>query len=123
MSSIIETCRGADASRAKLAAAVALALALVPAARARAGVEYVTRTTNCTVHIAGSGDALTVQAGPGMTFEVWGNSVDLAPTIKIGGALTGATIVARHSGTDNSSRGCGFVGSMVMSIAPDLSSR
>lgn len=117
MISIIESCRGARASRTMLMGAVALALGIVPATRARAGVEYVTRTTNCTVHIAGSGNALTVQAGPGMTFEVWGNSVDLAPTIKTGGALTGATIVARHSGADNSSRGCGFVGSMVVSVS------
>lgn len=116
MISIIERCRGANASRAMLTTAGAFALAAMPAARAWAGVEYVTRTTNCTVHIAGPGDALTVQAGPGMTFEVWGNSVDLAPSIKTGGALTGASIVARHSGSDNSSRGCGFVGSMVVSV-------
>ena len=116
MISIIERCRGANASRAALTAVGALALAWVPAEQARAGVEFVTRTTNCTVHIAGSGNALSVQAGPAMTFEVWGNSVDLAPTIKIGGALTGASIVSRHSGADNASRGCGLVGSMVVSV-------
>ena len=116
MISIVEKWRGANASRATLTAAGAFALALLPAARARAGVEYVTRTTNCTVHIADPSNALTVQAGPGMTFEVWGNSVDLAPTIKTGGALTGASIVARHSGADNAGRGCGLVGSMVVSV-------
>jgi hypothetical protein len=116
MISIVERCRGANASRTALTAAGAFALALLPAAQARAGVEYVTRTTNCTSHIADGSNALTVQAGPGMTFEVWGNSVDLAPSIKTGGALTGASIVARHSGADNSSRGCGFVGSMVVSV-------
>jgi hypothetical protein len=116
MISIIERCRGANASRTTLTAAGALALAFLPASRARAGVEFVTRTTNCTAHIAESGNALTVQAGPGMTFEVWGNSVDLAPTIKTGGALTGAAIVARHSGAANAGRGCGLVGSMVVSV-------
>lgn len=115
MSSIIERWRGADASRVKVAA-LTLVLALIPAARARAGVEYVTRTTSCTVHIAGGGNSLTVAAGPGMTFEVWGNSVDLAPTIKIAGALTGASIVSRHSGAANAARGCGLVGSMVVSV-------
>jgi len=116
MISIIEKCRGANASWSTLTAVGVFALALVPAAQARAGVEFVTRTTNCTVHIAGSGNALSVQAGSGMTFEVWGNSVDLAPTIRPGGALTGASIVSRHSGAANAARGCGLVGSMVVSV-------
>ena len=116
MISIIEKCRGANASWSTLTVVGVFALALVPAAQARAGVEFVTRTTNCTVHIAGSGNALSVQAGSGMTFEVWGNSVDLAPTIRPGGALTGASIVSRHSGAANAARGCGLVGSMVVSV-------
>ncbi|HTI63097.1 MAG TPA: hypothetical protein VL524_06270 [Gemmatimonadaceae bacterium] len=120
MIGITETCRGANASRAKVVTAAALALAFLPAARARAGVEYVTSTGDCTTHIGGPSAALPVRAGPGRQFEVWGNSVDLAPTIKFGGALTGATIVARHSGPDNASRGCGFVGSMVVSVSSNV---
>jgi hypothetical protein len=116
MISIIERCRGANASRATLTAVGALALALLPATQARAGVEFVTRTTDCSNHIAGAGNALTIQAGPGMTFEVWGNSVDLAPTVRTGGAITGVAIVTRHSGTDNAGRGCGLVGSMVVTV-------
>jgi len=99
----------------------ALALAVFPAARAWAGVEYVTTTTNCTTHIAGSSDALTVMAGPTMKFEVWGNSIDLTdPTNGFtfsGPAGMQASIVARHSGADNSGRGCGFVGSAVVQIS------
>jgi len=117
MISIFERRRGANASRATLVATATFALAVTPMARASAGVEYVTRTSDCNSHIAGTGNALTVQAGSAMTFEVWGNSIDLAPSIKTGGALTGASIVARHSGTDNSARGCGFVGSMVVSVS------
>jgi len=96
-------------------------LALLPAARAWAGVEYVTSTSNCTSHIAGSGNALTVMAGPTMRFEVWGNSVDLTNP-STGFTFTGpagmtASIVTRHSGADNSGRGCGFVGSAVVQVS------
>jgi hypothetical protein len=99
----------------------ALALVLLPAARAWAGVEYVTSTSNCTTHIAGSGNALTVMAGPSMRFEVWGNSVDLTnPTSGFtfnGPSGMQASIVTRHSGADNSGRGCGFVGSAVVQVS------
>lgn len=111
--------RGATPRRNALVGA--LALAVFPAARAWAGVEYVTTTTNCTTHIAGSSDALTVMAGPSMKFEVWGNSIDLTdPTNGFtfsGPAGMQASIVARHSGADNSGRGCGFVGSAVVQIS------
>ena len=97
------------------------ALTMLPVARAWAGVEYVTSTTDCTVHIAGSGDALTVMAGPSMRFEVWGNSVDLTNP-STGFTFSGpsgmtASIVTRHSGADNSGRGCGFVGSAVVQVS------
>ncbi len=113
--------RGMTPRRDVMLGGAAFALALVPAAQAWAGVEYVTRTTDCTVHIAGPGDALTVMAGPSMRFEVWGNSVDLTnPTSGFtfsGPSGMQASIVTRHSGADNSGRGCGFVGSAVVQVS------
>lgn len=112
--------RGTVPRREVVVRGAAVALALVSPARAWAGVEYVTTTSNCTTHIAGPGNALTVMAGPGMQFEVWGNSVDLAdPTTGFtfsGPAGTTASVIARHSGTDNNTRGCGFVGSAVVRL-------
>jgi hypothetical protein len=56
-----------------------------------------------------------------MRFEVWGNSVDLTnPTTGFkftGPAGMQASIVTRHSGSDNSARGCGFVGSAVVQVS------
>jgi hypothetical protein len=104
-----------------MAGGAVLGLVLALPARAWAGVEYVTSTTNCTVHIAGSGDALTVMAGQGMVFEVWGNSIDLTNP-STGFKFTGPTgmaanIVTRHSGADNAGRGCGLVGSAVVQVS------
>lgn len=118
---IIGRIRGAAPRRNVVVAGTALALAMMPVMQARAGVEYVTRTSDCTNHVAGPGNSLTVMAGPNMQFEVWGNSVDLAsPTT--GFKFTGpsgmqATVVTRHSGSHNSSRGCGFVGSAVVQVS------
>jgi len=117
---IIGRIRGASPRRKVAVAGAALALIMVPSASAWAGVEYATRTTDCNTHVAGPGNALTVMAGPNMQFEVWGNSVDLANTTS-GFRFTGpsgmtASVVTRHSGSHNSSRGCGFVGSAVVQI-------
>jgi hypothetical protein len=113
--------RGVSPRRDAMLGAAVFALTMLPAARAWAGVEYVTSTSNCTTHIAGSGNALTVMAGAGMRFEVWGNSVDLTnPTSGFtfsGPAGMTASIVTRHSGADNSGRGCGFVGSAVVQVS------
>lgn len=121
MISIVEICRGAGPRRNVVVGGAALALAVLPATRAWAGVEYATTTNNCTTHLAGPGDALKVMAGPGMRFEVWGNSVDLTnPTTGFkftGPAGMQASIVTRHSGADNSGRGCGFVGSAVVQVS------
>jgi hypothetical protein len=111
--------RGVTPRRDAMLGGAVLALAALPAARAWAGVEYVTSTSNCTTHIAGSGNALTVMAGPSMQFEVWGNSVDLTPASGFtftGPPGTHANIVTQHSGAANSGRGCGFVGSAVVQI-------
>jgi hypothetical protein len=121
MISIVKICRGAGPRRNVVVGGVALALAVLPVARARAGVEYVTRTTDCTNHIAGPGNTLTVMAGAGMRFEVWGNSIDLTnPTTGFrftGPAGMQASIVSRSSGATNSGRGCGFVGSAVVQVS------
>ncbi|MGE5101113.1 MAG: hypothetical protein ACM3SX_14095 [Deltaproteobacteria bacterium] len=121
MISIIGRFRGVAPRRDVMVGGAALALALLPPAPAWAGVEYVTSTSNCTTHIAGPGDALTVMAGPGMRFEVWGNSVDLTnPTTGFkftGPAGMQASIVARHSGSDNAARGCGLIGSAVVQVS------
>jgi hypothetical protein len=121
MISIFGRIRGAVPRRRMVMGGAALALAIVPTARARAGVEYATRTSDCNTHLAGPGDPLTVMAGPNMDFEVWGNSVDLTnPTTGFkftGPAGMQASIIARHSGADNSGRGCGFVGSAVVRVS------
>ncbi len=113
--------RGVAPRRDVMLGGAVFALAVLPASRAWAGVEYVTTTSNCSTHIAGSGNALTVMAGPTMRFEVWGNSVDLTSP-STGFTFSGpsgmtASIVTRHSGADNSGRGCGFVGSAVVQIS------
>jgi hypothetical protein len=121
MISIVKIRRGAGLRRNVVVGGAALALAVLPVARAWAGVEYATRTSDCNTHLAGPGDPLTVMAGPSMQFEVWGNSVDLTnPTS--GFKFTGPTgmqahIVSRHSGAENSSRGCGFVGSAIVEVS------
>ncbi len=113
--------RGVSPRRNAMLGGVVFALTMLPAARAWAGVEYVTSTSNCTAHIAGSGNALTVMAGPTMRFEVWGNSVDLTNP-STGFTFSGpsgmtASIVTRHSGPDNVGRGCGLVGSAVVQVS------
>lgn len=121
MISVIDRCRAAVSRRQAMVGGMSLGLALLAPARAWAGVEYVTTTGNCTTHIAGSGNALTVMAGPSMRFEVWGNSIDLTnPTTGFkftGPAGMTASIVTRHSGADNAGRGCGFVGSAVVQVS------
>ena len=97
--------RGVSPRRDVMLGGAVFALAVLPASRAWAGVEYVTTTSNCSTHIAGSGNALTVMAGPSMRFEVWGNSVDLTNP-STGFTFSGpsgmtASIVTRHSGPDN----------------------
>jgi len=98
----------------------ALVLAVLPMARAQAGVEYVTRTSDCQNHVVGAGQVLTVIAGPNMRFEVWGNSIDLSnPSTGFsftGPANASARIVSQRSGVSNQSRGCGFVGSAVIEL-------
>jgi hypothetical protein len=112
--------RGVAPRRDMMLGGVVFALAVLPASRAWGGVEYVTSTSNCSTHIAGSGNALTVMAGPTMRFEVWGNSVDLTNP-STGFTFSGpsgmtASIVTRHSGPDNVGRGCGLVGSAVVQV-------
>ena len=119
MMSIIDKRRGTPLRREVMAGGAAVALAMLPVARAWAGVEYVTRTASCTIHVA-STSGLTVMAGQNMQFEVWGNSVDLTDPTN-GFTFTGpagmqARIVTRRSGATNSGRGCGFVGSAVVEI-------
>ncbi len=113
--------RGVSPRRDVMLGGAVFALAVLPASRAWAGVEYVTTTSNCSTHIAGSGNALTVMAGPTMRFEVWGNSVDLTNP-STGFTFSGpsgmtASIVTRHSGPDNVGRGCGLVGSAVVQVS------
>ena len=113
--------RGVSPRRDVMLGGAVFALAMLPAARAWAGVEYVTSTSNCSTHIAGSGNALTVMAGPTMRFEVWGNSVDLTNP-STGFTFSGpsgmtASIVTRHSGPDNVGRGCGLVGSAIVQVS------
>jgi len=99
---------------------LALAAALLPAARAWAGVEYVTPTSNCQQKIVNAGQTLHVVAGQNVQFEVWGNSIDLSNRTS-GFKLSApsgfsAHIVTQRSGLSNLGRGCGNVGSAVVSL-------
>jgi hypothetical protein len=112
--------RGAVSRRTVPAATAALALMVLPAAQAHAGVEYVTPTSNCTDRLADMSQhqTLTVMSGT-VTFEVWGNSVDL--TSKSGFAFNGppgssASMTTQRNGAQNQARGCGFVGSAVVTV-------
>jgi len=117
----IDGIRDAASRRNVVVTGATLALMMFPSASAWAGVEYVTRLSDCTNHVAGPGNSLSVMAGSNMQFEVWGNSVDLAdPTT--GFKFTGpsgmqATVIARRSGVHNSGRGCGLVGSAVVQVS------
>ena len=114
-------CRGVAPRRDVMLGGALFALTMLPVPRAWAGVEYVTSTSNCTAHIAGSGNSLTVMAGPTMRFEVWGNAVDLTnPSTGFtfsGPAGMTASIITRHNGADNVGRGCGLIGSAVVQVS------
>jgi hypothetical protein len=120
MIKFIDKCRDIRLRREVLTGSAAVALAVLPFARARAGVEFVTSTANCSSHVAGSGASLTVAAGQNMQFEVWGNSVDLTDPSSgftfTGPAGMAARIVTRRSGPTNFQRGCGNTGSAVVEV-------
>jgi hypothetical protein len=104
----------------KRVSVVTLALASLPLATARAGIEFVTSTGSCASHVTSAGQTLTLLVGNNVQFEVWGNSVDLAdPTTGFSfsgpGGFT-ASVVARHSGPENLTRGCGNTGSAVVRV-------
>ncbi len=104
----------------KRVSVMSLALASLPMATAQAGIEFVTAAGSCSAKVITAGQTLTVLAGPNIQFEVWGNSVDLAdPTT--GFSFTGpggfsASVVSRHSGPENLTRGCGNTGSAVVRV-------
>jgi hypothetical protein len=100
---------------------MSLALASLPLATARAGIEFVTSAASCASKVITAGQTLTVLAGPNVQFEVWGNSVDLADPAHGGFSFTGpggfsASVVRRHSGPENLTRGCGDAGSAVVRV-------
>jgi hypothetical protein len=104
---------------------ISLGLAALAAPAAQAGVEYVTRTTDCNNHVdeIGDGKDLFIVSGPNVQFEVWGNSVDLSnPTSGFriatdsGVGNVTAKIVSQKSGAANLSRGCGNTGSAVVEV-------
>jgi hypothetical protein len=104
-------------------AALALWAAALPAAQA--GVEFVTRTGDCTkVDTVGDGKDLSLIAGPNVRFRVFGNSVDLSNP-------TSGFRIATDSGSGSVSarivsqgRDCGGVGFALVEVdsADDLSS-
>src|SRR4029079_18289436 len=109
MMSIIDKRRGTPLRREVMVGGAAVALAMLPVARAWAGVEYVTRTASCTIHVA-STSGLTVMAGPNMQFEVWGNSVDLTDPTN-GFTFTGtagmqARMLTQHKCSPKCGSGC-----------------
>ena len=106
-------------------AALAMTLAAMPLKRADAGVEFVTKTTDCSIKVdlIGDGKDLFIIAGPNIQFEVWGNSVDLSnPTsgfriaVDAGAGNVTARIVQQRSGAANLARGCGNTGSAVVEV-------
>jgi hypothetical protein len=105
----------------KRISAMTLALASLPLATARAGIEFVTAAGSCGTKVVTTGQTLTLLAGPNVQFEVWGNSVDLADPAHGGFSFTGpggftASVVSRHSGPENLTRGCGNTGSAVVRV-------
>lgn len=101
----------------RIAAAVAglaAAFALLPSMSV-AAVEFVT-TGNCNkVDTQTDNERLSVLAGNGMRFEVWGDGIDINPAVRVtvddgpADALVTARIIRAHNGVENLGRGCKIV--------------
>ena len=79
---------------------------------AHAAVEYVTRVGDCSqVDTIGDGKDLSLQAGPNIRFEVWGDGIDVRKQVRLtsddsnAGAVT-ARITRAHGGLENAGRIC-----------------
>jgi len=94
-----------------------LAVMVAPAAwlpaTSFAAVEFVTPVGTCNrVDTPSDGKDLSVQAGQNLRFEVWGDGIDVNPSVRWtvdGGPdddLVKARIVRPHSGVENLGRGC-----------------
>jgi len=92
-------------------ATLAAALACVPGTSA-AAVEFVTPVGTCTkVDTIGDGKDLSVQAGENLRFEVWGDGIDINPSVRVtvddsNAGTVAARIVRAHNGVENLGRGC-----------------
>ncbi|MBP5991127.1 MAG: hypothetical protein KA766_14070 [Piscinibacter sp.] len=112
-------CLAEPANRASSTRRIAAVLAALAAAAAWlpgtsvAAVEFVTTVGTCNkVDTPSDGKDLSVQAGNNLRFEVWGDGIDVNPSVRWtvdGGPndnLVTARIVKPHSGVENLGRGC-----------------
>ncbi|MFO1218267.1 MAG: hypothetical protein U1E89_07860 [Burkholderiaceae bacterium] len=92
-------------------AALAATLAMLPST-SLAAVEFVTTGTCTRVDTQSDNQRLSVLAGNGMRFEVWGDGIDINPSVRVTvdgdpvDALVTARIVRAHNGVENLGRGC-----------------
>ncbi len=95
-----------------LVAAAALALTALTVPPAQAGVEFVTPTLNCNhVDEIGDGKDLFIIAGPNIRFRVFGNALDLTPSVRIATDSGAGAVTARivSKGKDCGGRGFALV--------------
>jgi hypothetical protein len=93
-------------------AALSAALALLPGT-SLAAVEFVTGIGNCSkMDTQTDNERLSVLAGNGRRFEVWGDGIDVNPSVRVtvdgnpSDALVTARIIRAHNGAANLGRGC-----------------
>lgn len=95
-----------------LFAALAMAAAMLPAG-SEAAVEFVTGVGDCVKSDTQvDNKPLSVQAGNNLRFEVWGDGIDINPSVRVtvddsnNDALVTARIIRAHNGAANLLRGC-----------------
>lgn len=110
-------------------AAMTLTLAALSVAAAEAGVEFVAPIGNCGSHVDAIGDGkdLFIIAGQNVQFEVFGQFVDGSdPTTGFrmatdsGAGAATARIIKRRNGVENTTRGCGLIGSAEVEVDSDV---
>lgn len=103
-------------SRTRFVAAVTAGLLLAAAMLPRAGiaaVEFVNHIGSCDkVDTIADGKDLSLQAGNYMQFEVWGDGIDVNPSVRVAiddsnvDSFVTARILRAHNGAENLTRGC-----------------
>ncbi len=94
----------------QLALLIALGITATPL---QAAVEFVTRIGNACnkVDTIGDGKDLSLQAGPNIQFEVWGDGIDIRKEVRLtsddsNAGTVSARILRAHGGLENTGRSC-----------------